>query len=229
MTDPLFRSAPEVARIVAITLCACILFTAASVHAADASLDRPYWSVEIKGGNFYPAIDNWKEHYGDDHTWQVAGSIGYKVLRWAEIGIEGGKIEDRGLGYAPVNGFLTGHVIYELYPVNAFVLVRGVFDEGQWLVPYIGGGYTRMYYREKIEGQGTVRGAANGYHSRAGIQLLLDTMDRKSADNLRMTYGIMHTYLIFEAQLTKATVDSASMGSVDLGGTSYLGGLLFEF
>jgi hypothetical protein len=43
---------------------------------------------------------------------------------------------------------LNGEVDYDLYPVNVFVLVRGVINENQWLVPYIGGGWTRMYYHE---------------------------------------------------------------------------------
>lgn len=235
MIDPAPRRSPVWALLRPLLLAAFVAFSSTPALAADALLERPSWSVEIKGGYFYPDLDTlpigkeWADLYGDDRTWQAAGAVAYKFLRWAEIGIEGGMIEDRGLGYAPVNGIITGRVIYQLYPVSAFVVVRAVFNEDQWLVPYVGGGYTRMYYREKIEGQDSVRGKADGYHGRAGFQLLLDNADRKSADNLYMNYGIMHTYLFFEAQLTKATVDSTTGEQVDLGGLSYLGGLLFEF
>jgi hypothetical protein len=213
----------------ALAFCTLFLFSAIVADASEPALDRPSWSVEVKGGQFYPAIDYWKDYYGDDHTWQVAGSVAYKVLRWAEIGIEGGMIEDRGAGFAPVNNVLTGRVTYQLYPAHAYLLLRGVFTEEQWIVPYVGGGYTRLFYREKIEGQETVKGAVNGYHGRAGLQFLLDDLDRKSANNLFLSFGIVHTYLTFEVQLTKALIDTPSLGSIDLGGASYLAGLLFEF
>jgi hypothetical protein len=86
-----------------------------------------------------------------------------------------------------------------------------------------------MYYRQKVEGQGYVRGSTDGYHGRAGLQLLLDNLDRNAANRFYLDYGIFHTYFFFEAQLTKANVDTTAGASLDLGGTSYLWGLLFEF
>jgi len=186
----------------------------------------PHWSLEIKGGYFYPDIENWKTFYGDDKTWHYAGSLAYKVLRQVEVGVETGIIKDRGQAYAPLNGIVTGNVVYELVPVNVFVLVRGVFSEKQWLVPYAGGGWTRMYYQEKIEDQATVRGSVNGFHGRAGLQFLLDGIDPRAANNMFIDYGINHTYLFGEVQVTHATVGTPS---INLGGTSYLAGFLFEF
>jgi hypothetical protein len=197
--------------------------------ATDPLQDRPHWSLELKGGNFYPAADNWATFYGDDKTWQIGGSVAYKLVRWLETGIEVGMARDHGVGYAPLNGILTGEVQYDVFPLNVFVLVRGVFREQQWLVPYAGGGYTRMSYREKIEGQGDVRGSTNGYHTRGGIQLLLDGLDTGAANNMYLDYGIHHTYLFFEVQYIRADANTVGGGSVDLGGTSYLGGFLFEF
>jgi hypothetical protein len=197
--------------------------------AVPAAEPIPHWSLEIKGGYFYPDIENWKTFYGDDKTWHYAGSLAYKVLRQVEVGIEAGIIRDRGQAYAPLNAVKTGSVVYELFPVNVFLLVRGVFSEKQWLVPYVGGGWTRMSYQEKIEDQGTVRGAVNGYHGRAGFQLLLDDIDARSANNMFLDYGIQHTYIFFETQYTRAMINDVNGVSVNLGGTSYLGGVLFEF
>jgi len=235
MTSGSFRSILHAALAGFSILVACVLSAPAAALADEVGKERPHWSFEIKGGNFYPDFDSfpagkkWSDFYGSDHTWQLSGALGYKLLRWIEVGIEGGRIEDRGSGYAPVNGLVTGRVIYQLYPVSAYVLARAVFREQQWIVPYAGGGYTRMYYRQKIEGQGTVRGSTDGYMGRAGVQLLLDDADRKSADSLYLNYGIMHTYLVLEAQLTRATVESTAGEQVELGGLSFLGGLLFEF
>ena len=68
---------------------------------------------------------------------------------------------------------------YGIAPVNIFILLRGVLDEDQWVVPYAGGGFTRLYYKEKIESQGTVNGSVDGYHVRGGLQFLLDAWTRE--------------------------------------------------
>lgn len=207
------------------------LFSVINPLAAHAEKDAivPNWSLEVKGGYFFPEIPDWSTYYGDDKTWQIAASLAYKLIRQIEIGIDVGKIEDRGSGYAPTNDMVAGRVIYQLYPVNAFALVRGVFSEDQWLVPYVGGGFTMIYYREKIEGQGYIRGSETGYHARAGLQLLLDNTDAKAADAFYRDYGIIHTYLFFEAQKTRVMVNTDAGTALDIGGISYLGGLLFEF
>ena len=44
-----------------------------------------------------------------------------------------------------------------------------------------------------------------------------------------MDYGVFHTYFFVEAQRTRAMIETVSGESIDLGGTSVLGGLLFEF
>ncbi len=42
-------------------------------------------------------------------------------------------------------------------------------------------------------------------------------------------YGVYHTYFFVEAQRSKAMINDVTGVSVNLGGTSILGGLLFEF
>ena len=204
-------------------------FLPCPVLAAVEPEEPPRWSLDVKGGYFYPAIEDWATYYGDNKTWQIGGSMAYKLLRQVEVGLEGGIIKDRGQAYAPVNGIVTGSVDYELYPASVFIVLRGIFSEDQWLVPYIGGGFTRMFYREKIEDQGTVKGSTDGYYGKAGIQLQLDGADRSAANNLYLNYGINHTWLFFEAQRITAKINDNDGNQVDLGGTSYLWGLLFEF
>ena len=199
------------------------------VLAAVEPEEPPHWSLDFKGGYFYPAIEDWATYYGDNKTWQIGGSLAYKVLRQVEVGLEGGIIKDRGQAYAPINGFVTGSVDYELYPASAFVVLRGIFSEEQWLVPFIGGGYTKMFYRISVVDQGTTRGSTDGYYGKAGIQLLLDGVDRSAANNLFLNYGINHTWFFFEAQRITAKVNDIDGNEVDLGGTSYLWGLMLEF
>ncbi|MEK6698342.1 MAG: MXAN_2562 family outer membrane beta-barrel protein [Nitrospirota bacterium] len=199
------------------------------VYGADPSAERSHWSLELKGGMFYPDIENWKNYYGSDKTSHYAAALAYKLFRQLEVGIEGGYIRDKGQGLAPGHGTTAGSVTYELFPLEAFILLRGVFSERQWLVPYAGGGWTRMYYQEKIEFQDTIKGYTDGYHGRAGIQLLLDGLDQDAANSFYLEYGVHHTYLFFEAQYTRAMIEDLSGQSINLGGTSYLAGLLFEF
>jgi hypothetical protein len=114
------------------------------------------------------------------------------------------------------------------------VVLRGIFTENQWVVPYVGGGWTRMYYKEELSLQPTARGYTDGSHVRGGLQLLLDVFDQRAATNMYRDYGISHTYFFVEAQRTRAMIDtvatvSSPSESINLGGTSVLGGLLFEF
>jgi len=207
----------------------------AVTHAADRRSERSHWSLEVKGGLFYPAIDSWQAYYGDRKTGHYAASLAYKIFRQLEVGIEGGYIRDSGQGLAPIHTanagspVYAGTVTYELFPVSAFFLVRGAFSGRQWLVPYIGGGWTRMYYQEKIENQPRARGYADGYHGKAGLQFLLDGIDQSAANNFYLESGVMHTYFFIEVQRTRAMIETATMESVNLGGTSYLAGFLLEF
>jgi opacity protein-like surface antigen len=195
---------------------------------APGTQGRPHWSLELKGGLFYPDIKSWKQYYGDDKIGQYGLAFSYKIFRMLELGIEGSYIKDDGQGFAPSHGTTAGSVSYELIPVNVFVLFRGIVNENQWVVPYVGGGYTYMFYREKIQFQNSVNGHTDGYHGRAGLQILLDGLDRGAANNLYRDAGVYHTYLFIEAHYSRAVVNTPT-GSVNLGGTSYLGGLLFEF
>ena len=224
MTFSPLRSA---AALIAVTALSLLLPGVGAAAAAPEA--RSNWSLEFKGGRFFPEIDNWSTYYGDNKTSHIAGTLAYKLFRQMEVGIEAGMIKDKGRGFAPTNNIVTGNVEYRLYPASAFLLLRGVFSDRQWLAPYAGGGYTRMFYREKIEGQGKVRGSAGGYYYRAGIQILLDGADRSAANNLFMDFGINHTWLFIEYQRSTADANTITGTTVDLGGKSYLAGLLFEF
>jgi hypothetical protein len=193
-------------------------------HAEEPVLERPHWSFEIKAGNFEPDLPNFSQYYGKRDMTEYSMSVAYKITRRVELGVEGGYLSSNGKALAPLHGTVAGSVTYTLYPVNAFILFRGVMSEQQWIVPYVGGGYTKMFYKEQVENQGTVKGSADGFHARGGLQFLLDALDFKSASNMYKDYGIFHTYLFVEAQYIHAVVSSTNIG-----GKGYMAGLLFEF
>jgi hypothetical protein len=198
-------------------------------QAAEQAPERPHWSLELKGGIFIPAIDNWATYYGKRDTIEYGGSLAYKILRQIEVGVEGMYIKDRGQGFAPIHNTSAGSVTYELAPLNVFILARGVIRDNQWLIPYAGGGWTRMYYREEVQYQGVVRGSTDGSHARAGLQIVLDGVDTRAASNLSQDYGIVHSSLFLETRITRAMITDLGGSSINLGGTSYLMGILFEF
>jgi hypothetical protein len=199
------------------------------LYASDLTTSRPYWSFEIKGGRLIPDIDNFSAAYDDRATTEFEAAAAFKILRQIEVGVEGGYSRTGGSGYAPLHNEKTGHVILNLYPVDVFVLVRGIFKEDQWVVPYVGGGWTRVYYREEIQDQSVARGYANGNNVRGGLQFLLDLIDANAANSFYRDYGVRHTYFFIEGKYTRAMADTASSTSVNIGGKSLLGGFLFEF
>lgn len=202
------------------------VFIPAAVHAAGPLLDEPHWSLEIKGGRFTPALSDWAQYYDKRSMPVFEGSLAYKLVRQVDIGISGGYAQAKGHAYEPIHRSSAGEVTYRLAPINLFILLRGVVSEYQWLVPYVGGGFTRLYYQERIENQDSISGSVDGYHFRGGLQFLLDGLDASAANRMYMDYGVYQTYFFIEAQRTHAVVRSVS---INLGGTSYQAGFLFEF
>lgn len=184
----------------------------------------PRWSLEIKGGDFEPDLDEWRRFFGDETASEFGVAFGYKLTRWLEVGLEADYIRDKGAGRLPSNDTVGGSVTYNLFPAHVYVLVRGIFHENQRFVPYVGGGFTRAYYRQKIDNQASRRGDTDGEHARAGLQILLDWIDRGSAGSMQSELGVNNTYLILEVQKFSAEIDG-----IELGGESAMVGFLFEF
>ncbi len=201
-----------------------LLITFPAIGFAKVSGDMPHWSFELKGGNFEPSLDKWEDFYGKDKMRQFNLSLGYKLLRQVEVGVDVGYRRDKGEGRLAISGKSGGDVIYENAPLGLFVVLRGVFNEGQWVVPYVGGGLNRVYYKTAIASQESVSGTVNGYTARAGIQVLLDVLDKTAASHAKHEYGLDNTYLVLEVQKSKV-----KESSLDIGGKFYSVGLLFEF
>jgi len=210
-------------RSLAIVLC-CIGMSAGLPAIADELPASPRWSFEFKGGRFHPQQPDWKRYYGSDSMNHFAMALGYMPVRALELGAELGYAYDEGRGLLPTSGVLGGEVSYTLVPAHVYLIVRGAFMEGQWLVPYAGGGWSRAYYRQEVSGQQEHKGHADGWNARAGLQLLLNHLDPRSAANIKAAYGIDYTYLTLEVQKF-----SAAINGTELGGRSYLLGVRVEY
>ena len=203
-----------------------LLIMPSTTRAEEDLLGQPRWALELKGGVFEPSLANWSSFYGKKTMPVYGASLAYKYSRRIELGAELGAIHGKGHAAAVLHGTPVGNVTYDLYPVNLFVLARFAGSNDQWMVPYIGGGLTRMYYRQKIEGLEAVRGSADGFHVRGGMQFALDNIDVNASNSMYNYYSVLNTWFFIEAEYIRAIVHSVS---TDLGGTAYRAGLLFEF
>jgi len=210
-------------KVVILLLC-CMALSAGYVCAAEGPSTSPRWSFEFKGDRFQPTLPDWDQYYGSDTMHQFVAALGYMPLRVLQVGGEVGYSHDHGQGTLPSSGASGGEVNYTLMPVHVYVQARGAFTEGQWLIPYVGGGWTYLYYDQEVVNQQESQGHANGWNARAGLQLLLNPLDPNSAKDFRDSLGIRYTYLTLEVQKFSAKVDG-----IDLGGKSYLLGLRLEY
>ena len=83
---------------------------------------------------------------------------------------------------------------------------------------------TMAWFRQEVDSQPNRSGRADsGYNVRAGVQVLLNRLDRSAAKRVAED-GLINTYLFLEGQYFSTEVDG-----IDLGGLTYMLGLRLEF
>jgi opacity protein-like surface antigen len=202
-------------------LCATFaVLSAFTVQAADA----PPWAIEVKGGRYYPDLEDYETFYGKDNTTYLGLAGAYRINNWLEFGMELGYSRDDGVGLLPNAGTTGGQVEYTVLPLQAYLNFRYDIHTNQRFVPYVGIGVATAWYRQRIDQQPTREGRSDvGGAARAGIQLLLNGLDKRGANY----YGAdkpIKTFLFLEGQYYSAKVDD-----IDIGGQNYVLGLRLEF
>ncbi len=188
--------------------------------------EPPRWTIAIKGGLFAPNLTSWKQQFGTGEDTIFGLTLGVKLIRNLEMGIEGAYFSEEGEGVTTSGRPSGTDLKLKFFPLQAYLLYQLIFYEDQPLVPYLGGGYSRFTYRMTLEGDQTIKGAQEGYHYRSGLALLLDHVDPSAAENAK-DWGLVNSYLFLEAQY--AEVDDFGDASIDLGGWTYWAGLAYEF
>ncbi len=141
--------------------------------------------------------------YGKSGTYLTFLHYDYQIIKKhgsLYIGGEAGFAMDRGhsliqndLGeYVP-----SGERLY-LYsiPINILAGYELNYLRKQPLVPFVEGGGTYWIFQEKKENRGSTTGAKKGYFYGGGIKFLLDLLEPTAAAEMKIDYGIFHTYLI---------------------------------
>ncbi|MDH3325084.1 MAG: hypothetical protein OEM38_00030 [Gammaproteobacteria bacterium] len=200
--------------------------TLAHAYTGQTTHKSPKYTMELQAGVYEPEDKDWESYYGSKNMLEGSFSFAYRIFSVFDVGSSVSFGQDKGTGVLPLSQLSAGVVAYEILPVDFYVVLRARFTERQWVVPYAGGGYTRFFYRQSIDGEGYARGSVDGLHARAGLQILLDPLDQSSAKTIFSNYGIINSYLIFEGKITKA---EAGTPAINLGGTSYRAGIMVEY
>ncbi|MDW7711882.1 MAG: NosD domain-containing protein [Deferrisomatales bacterium] len=206
-------------------LLAALLLSPAAAHAGPAR-----WSAGVKGGILFPGESGWGSHYDSDVVADWRLSLGYRLSSRLEVGLEGGYRKAEGKVSESRSGQPLGRSLDQtltVVPAQAYVLYDLRWSDHQWVVPYLGGGYSRYYYRHEVDEGEDTRGRQHGYHLRGGLNILLNPLDPQAAQRARSGFGVARTYACLEGQY--ARVDDFGSADADLGGWSVLAGVAVHF
>ena len=124
------------------------------------------------------------------------------------------------------------HIMLTMWPMNLDAMVKLDFLYEQPIVPFARAGADMWIWTEnwgsRLGGEipyEQVSGGKGGWHYGFGGLLLLDFLDRKTADRVEAVSGINDTFLIFEYRKT-TMFDAAGL---DLGSTEMSIGLKLDF
>ncbi|MDP8257142.1 MAG: MXAN_2562 family outer membrane beta-barrel protein [Candidatus Alcyoniella australis] len=199
----------------------------------ELSESSQHFTLGLRVGAMFIIADEFKDIYGEEPLMAYGLSFGYKLVHHLEVIGEAGYANDRGTGVDP-SGNKTGED-YRLHfaPASLGLLYRFDFAHEQVVVPYIGaGGDGAFYYEERIEGGDRTDGGVYGWHGVAGVQFLMDPLDRRAADNLEGDWGINDVYFVIEGRY--AALDDFGKNQEqgkgnDLTHWFVSGGLMFQF
>lgn len=195
---------------------------------AVAKEQEPHFSAGIKVGMHWFIDDTVKDVYGNTGTMFFAGSFGWKIVDDFELDAELGYATTYGRGMAPNGGKTDQHYRLDEGPAQLGFLYRFNFVPEQIIVPYIGaGGNYEYYFEARVKNAWHKAGGKFGYHGRAGLQLLLDGIEKRASANMQTQYSIENTYFVYEFQYNNT--DGFGAEGIDLSNYSHTLGILLEF
>lgn len=207
------------------------------------------YAFELKFGPYRPQADS--EHsLGGAHPFEDIYGAGNAFMTQVEIDVE----LWRGFGTAGIGGS-TGFVqhlgkglfkngersndttAFNVMPCALSLVYR--FDYLQYklglpVVPFAKAGFAYYFWWiTDAEGETSSakgfngKGGSAGLQYQAGLQLLLDSFDEKSAMNLDVDFGVNNTYIF--AEYFKAEVHDFNDHSLVLSDVSFMAGIMMEF
>ena len=229
------------------------------LHEAAADYRSPQcWALELRFGPYLPNVDSeftgpaadrpHRRYFGGKQRIMSQVEVDYQFFRGfgsAAIALSAGQFREKARAFAETS---AGAVLDErssdtttltLYPLAVSLVYRLDVTARRLnipLVPYgkIGLGYTIWRVTDgngvvaRTQPSGRGRGGTPGWHAAAGLSLELDFLDPGAARELDTGVGVNHTYLFIEG----AHYDASGFGrgkTLDVGDTTWVAGLMFEF
>lgn len=202
---------------------AALLLLGAPVFAQEPNASvSPRWMYEVKGGYFYPALDDYGVFYGDDRDTFFAVAGAYRLREWLEVGAEIGHLRDRGAAVAS-GGVVEDAVRLRLVPLRVFATFIWQ-DAGRRFVPYGGIGLAATWYDQDVQLEPGRDGRSDvGASIHAGVRWFLRQEGSRGAAARRTDTWFSRTFVFFEAQKSETEIDA-----IDLGGEAFTIGFRAE-
>ncbi len=181
-------------------------------------------------GMIFPSDEDFQDIYGKKGDAIYTLRAGWRIFHELEInaGLSYAWFEGRGLS---ASGDKT-HEKFKIHmaPAELGLVYRFAFVPDQVLVPYVGAmGLYGYWFEEKLDSSCKNRGLNAGVGAQAGLMILLDNADKRSAGRLESKWGINNTYLCYHFRYYQLDDFKDSDEIVDLSSQIHTAGILFQF
>jgi hypothetical protein len=211
------------------------------------------WALELRFGPYYPDVDSefsgdpaqrpHRLYFGKDKRVMMQLEVDYQFFQafgTLAVGMQIGYFSESAKAFVESGAGDRSNDSTRLWLLPAALTLVYRFDVAarHWdvpLVPYgkVGLGYTLWTI---TDGNGKVatfdgdrgRGGTPGWQAAAGLALMLDVLDPGAARELDGEIGVNHTYLFIEATHVAAS-GLGRKGTLDVGDSTWMAGLMFEF
>lgn len=221
-----------------------------SLSSAPAFASSPTYGVfELKLGGYYPSIDNefsgtgpFETFFGDGQMLMGEFAIDFYLLEGIGtlgLGLHAGytsksaSVRDRN----DMDEELPDSTTFRVIPLRASLVYRydySALHHGIPLVPVLKAGLDyHVWMIDGADGETAMTdgksgsGGRTGWHASVALHFLLDVIDRSSAAAFDLNWGINHSYLFAEYQISK--IDGFGSAGFDLSDNQWLFGLAFEY
>ncbi|MFH1466263.1 MAG: MXAN_2562 family outer membrane beta-barrel protein [Pseudomonadota bacterium] len=192
-------------RRLAVVAVAALAVAPSALAARDREHPRQHANVELRFGPYFPSSEAMQTVYGDNGRGLLQLEGGAKITRFFEADLGAGFYQDLGtLVSVDDHAHSAEHTMITAWPFTASLGARLHFINDQFLVPTaeIGLDYwlwrENWYVNDTVGGDSSVSGGELGWHWGAGVNLLLDNLDKRHAAALESHTGIHDTYLVID-------------------------------
>lgn len=206
-----------------------------AVQLADRStgdLTKAWGNVELRYGYWTANEPSFEPTFGSPSASQLQFEIGPQLFRVVEVDLGGGLVIRNGETTAADDDASSGEETrLILVPMSLSITPRLHIVDEQPVVPYASFGGDWWLWREREGGADDAGkqikdGSHFGWHWEVGINILLDTFDRRRASLLEAQAGINDSWLTLGY---RRQTDLAGEGYMDFGGGIFHAGLKIDF